>query len=90
MTVEYSAPGGSPHSPKIARLFASVAPLVKITSSGNAPKQFATVSRASSSDCRARRPAACDDDGLPNASVINGRIASIASGKSGVVALWSK
>ena len=35
-----------PPSPKIARLFASVAPLVKITSSGCAPSRAAIRSRA--------------------------------------------
>ena len=76
--------------PKIARLFASVAPLVKVTSSGAAPSSAATRSRASSSACRAVRPAACADDGFPYVSAISGRIASHTPGSSRVVALWSR
>ena len=39
---------------------------------------------------RAFRPNACADDGFPNCSVRNGSIASSASGRSGVVAAWSR
>jgi len=71
-------------------LFASVAPLVNVTSSGSAPSRAATFSRASSSTRRAIRPARWADDGLPNAPAVSGRIASQASASSGVVALWSR
>jgi hypothetical protein len=71
----------------IARLLASVAPLVKVTSSGKAPSKKAIFSRASSSACLAFRPPWCAEDGFPKLSNINGRMASQASGSSGVVAL---
>ena len=85
-------PGRAPRPsarPKIARLFASVPPEVKTTSSGSAPRIAATVSRASS------RPAARPgrrrggSRGCPPASQC-GRIASSTPGSSGVVALWSR
>ena len=78
------------NDPKTAMLFASVAPLVKVTSSGAAPSRPATRSRASSSARRAARPTACADDGLPKVSSISGRIAPHTPGSSGVVALWSR
>ena len=41
-------PGGAPSEPSKARLFDSVAPLVKTTSSAKAPSRAAISSRASS------------------------------------------
>ncbi len=75
--------------PKTARLFASVPPEVKTTSSGSAPRIAATVSLACSQALLAARPAACRLSALPPASQC-GRIASSTSGSSGVVALWSR
>jgi hypothetical protein len=70
-------------------LLASVPPEVKITSAGKAPIRAATWRRALSISPRALRPTPCTADGLPpvrNASTM----ASNASGRSGLVALWSR
>jgi hypothetical protein len=69
----------------IARLSASVAPEVKITSAGSAPRQDATDSLDSSTTRRASRPEVCSDEGLPT-RVSSAVIAAIASARSGVVA----
>ena len=75
--------------PLIARLSASVPPDVKMTSLGRAPRDFASVSRASSTARRAVRPAECSDDALPVrcASATN---AASAAADMGVVAAWSR
>ena len=52
-------------SEKIARLFASVPPEVKVRFSGLQPKADATCLRAFSSMYAPSLPALCDDDGLP-------------------------
>ena len=77
-------------APLSARLLASVPPDVKTISRGSAWRRVATRSCASSSAARAARPNACADDGLPNASVRYGSIASRTSRRSGVVAAWSR
>src|SRR5262249_28235072 len=76
--------------PRIAILLASVPPLVKTISSARAPISAATSARACSTPSRARRPSACDDDGLPKSSRRNGSISFRTSGSTGVVALWSR
>src|ERR1700677_5004527 len=73
----------------MARLSASVPPLVKMTSLGRAPKTSASCSRDSSTTRRARRPAECSDDGLPSWAS-SSVIAAMACGRIGVVAAWSR
>ena len=75
--------------PFTARLSASVPPPVNTTSYGLAPTAAASCSRDSSTTRRARRPAACRDDGLP-VSRKAAATASAASGSIGVVAAWSR
>jgi hypothetical protein len=66
-------------------LSASVPPLVKMISLGRAPNTSASCSRDSSTTRRARRPAACREDGFPTWPS-SSAIAAIASGRIGVVA----
>ena len=75
--------------PLTARLSASVPPLVKMTSLARAPNTSAICSRDSSTTRRARRPALCSDEGLPNWAS-SSVIAAIDSGSIGVVAAWSR
>ena len=51
-----------------------------------APTRAATAARAFSTSARARRPAACCDDGLPNSRSRHSRIAAPTNGSSGAVA----
>src|SRR5438132_1500690 len=74
----------------MARLSASVPPPVKTISAGLAPSAAATCSRASSMAVLATRAAACWPDGFPKDPWRKGSIASSASGRSGVVAAWSR
>ena len=75
--------------PFTARLSASVPPAVNTTSPGRAPSAAAMLSRDSSTTLRAARPEACSDDGLP--SMRNrAATASTTSGRTGVVAAWSR
>ncbi|MEA3246994.1 MAG: hypothetical protein U9Q74_12635 [Gemmatimonadota bacterium] len=76
--------------PRMARLSASVPPEVKQTSSFAAPRHAATRSRASSRAVRASRPQRCVLEGLPKRGPWNGAIASSTSGRTGVVAAWSR
>ncbi len=80
-----SAPRRAQYRPLIARLSLSVPPPVNRTSDGRASSAAATVSRASSTMRRARRPLACSDDALPT-SAIASATAAMASGCIGVVA----
>ena len=73
--------------PKIARLSASVPPLVKTISLGFAPISAATDSRAASTAARARCPAEWTEPALPKFSPRNGSMASRTAGSTGVVAL---
>ena len=73
------------YRPLVARLFASVPPLVKTISLGLAPNTSASCSLDSSTTRRARLPAACSDDGFPSRAS-SSVIAAIASGRIGVVA----
>ena len=74
-------------APFSARLFDSVAPLVKQTSRGSAPIRPATCRRAASAASRAAQPNAwCRLAALPNRSVKYGAIASTTRGSAGVVA----
>ena len=50
-------------------------------------RSAAIVSRAPSSACRALRPVLCAEDGFPAGAA---RIPSHTSGRTGVVALWSR
>ena len=77
-------------APLMARLSASVPPPVKTISAGLAPSAAATCSRASSIAVLAARAAACWPDGFPKEPWRKGSIASSASGRSGVVAAWSR
>ena len=73
--------------PLIARLFDSVAPLVKQISFEPAPMSSATCSRAASTAFCASQPyACCLLAALPKRSVKYGSIASSARGSTGVVA----
>ena len=74
----------------MARLSASVPPPVNTIPPGSTPRQAAATSRASSMAARAARATACEPDGLPNRSVSQGSMAAAASGRSGVVAAWSR
>ena len=74
----------------MARSFASVPPDVKTISSACAPTRRATSARASSTAARAARPDACVLDGLPGSARNAAAIASATSGRTGVVALWSR
>ena len=74
-------------TPLIARLFASVAPLVKMISLALAPIRSATFLRASSTASSASHPNAwLRLAGLPKCWVKNGTIASTTRGSTGVVA----
>ena len=77
-------------APLTARLLASVPPDVKTTSRAVPPRQAASCSRDSSRAFRAARPRVWADDGFPKAPPRYGSIASSASGRSGVVAAWSR
>ena len=96
---EHTTAGGGPSGraaatasqpPWTARSSASVPPEVRTTSPGAAPSSSARRSRASSSATRARRDSVWAPDGLANPSVRRGSMASRASGRSGVVAAWSR
>jgi hypothetical protein len=73
----------------MARAAASVAPEVKTISDGRAPRAAATSLRAPSSRSRAARPAACTELGFPKTRSARST-AAIASGRTGVMALWSR
>ncbi|BAS17160.1 hypothetical protein AHiyo8_54630 [Arthrobacter sp. Hiyo8] len=78
-----------PIHPLTARLSASVPPDVKMSSEGCAPAAAAIASRASSTDRRARRPEACNDEGLPVRA--SSRVMAVrATAARGVVAAWSR
>jgi len=63
---------------------------VKTISSDVTPINRATSARASSIAARAARPGACVLDGLPGSPRKAAAIASATSGRTGVVALWSR
>lgn len=71
--------------PKIARLFASVAVPQKITSLDRQFRNFAIVSRASSTAIKASLPFSCRDSGFPYFSEKYGSIAFRTFGSKGVV-----
>ncbi|SKP41431.1 Uncharacterised protein [Mycobacteroides abscessus subsp. abscessus] len=75
--------------PLTARLSLSVPPAVKITSDGRAPRAAAIDSRDSSTRRRASRPAPCKEAAFPVCAMV-AAIASMASGRIGVVAAWSR
>ncbi len=78
-------------APITARLSASVPPDVKITWFGSASTARATWRFASSMPARAARPNRWAEDGFPNASSRRyGSMASSTSGRTGVVAAWSR
>lgn len=81
-------PESSPTAASTVRL-ASVPEAVSTTSSRRAPMSAATSSRDSSIARRASRPGRWAEDGLPCQSS-HETTASRTSGRSGVVALWSK
>jgi hypothetical protein len=69
------------------KLLASVAPLVNNTSSGRAPTSFATSSRAWSTAAFAVLPNKWSmEAAFPNEARMKGNIASMTSGRHGVVA----
>ena len=72
-----------------ASILASVPLEVKITSAGRAATSCATSSRARSIMCRAARPSACTEEGLP-VSAKASRKARSASGRNGAVAFQSR
>ena len=74
-------------TPLMARLLASVAPLVKMISRGWAPRTAATCSRASFTASSAAQPYWCVRlPALPKCSVRYGSIAATTRGSQGVVA----
>jgi hypothetical protein len=83
-------PGRTASVPRIARLFASVAPLVNTISRGAAPTRAATSARARSTAVRIAAPSRCALDGLPTPPSSAATIAARASGRSGALALWSR
>jgi len=80
----------APSKPRTARWLASVAPLVKITSTGLQPSTRATVARALANRRLASCPGPCCDEVLAHTPDITGSMAAITAGASGVVALWSR
>lgn len=79
----------------MARLFASVAPDVKMISSGSAPMQLATLVLDDSVALFADHPVECSEEcGLPWQSVQNGCIAARTVGRIGCLlddqGKWSK
>ncbi len=78
--------GASASTPLSARLLASEPVAVNTTSSGRDPTSAATRSRAPATASRAASPRRCTEDGLPNRSSRNGRIASTTSAAGAVVA----
>ena len=84
------APGRAPTTPARAVASDSVPPEVNTTSPGPHPTRAATASRASSTARRAWRAAAWAPDGLPWCAPRNGSMASTASGRTGVLAVWSR
>ena len=80
-------PAIPPTTPKIARLSASVPPLVKTISLGRAPIRAATEARARSTAPRALWPNEWTEFGLPYSAEKYGSIAARTSGSTGVVAL---
>ena len=85
--VASASSGARATAPAIARLFDSVAPLVKTMSRGRAPISAATWPRACSTASRAAQPKGCCAlDALPKRSVKYGSIAATTRGSHGVVA----
>src|SRR5580698_8230692 len=78
--------------PKMAKLLASVAPEVQITSRGAAPTLAATCARARSTKVAAAWPNSWLDAGLPNSPCMPRHCAMAAAtrGSIGVVAAWSR
>ena len=58
-------------------------------SGGKKKGGLAMVSRESSKSLRARRPSRCTEEALPSTSMA-ARMASLATGRKGLVALWSR
>ncbi len=79
-----------PSKPKSSVLFASVAPAAKRTVPGCAPIRAAKSAREASTRSRAAAPSAYTLDGLPQPLRRASPIASTTSGRTGVVALWSR
>ena len=84
------APGAARQAPHTAALIASVAPEVKTTWRGAAPRRPATSARASSSASRTMRPSSCSRPGSPGGSAAQRLSAATASGRAGVVLAWSR
>src|SRR5271170_2790509 len=78
--------------PKIAKLLASVAPEVQITSRGAAPTLAATCARACSTKAADAWPNSWFDAGLPNSPCMpkHCAIAAATRESTGVVAAWSR
>jgi hypothetical protein len=70
-------------TPFTARLFASVAPEVKMIPPAAPPQRRATFMRAASSDSRASAPRECRADGLPLPASRNGRMTASTRGSTG-------
>ena len=78
-------------TPRMARLSASVAPLVNTTSFGEQPTLAATAARPRSVASRAATPKRCPrEDAFPARSVNHGSMVCTTSGSHGVVAWWSR
>ena len=77
-------------TPRSARVFPSLPLATNTISCGSTPIMSAIIRRDASIAARARRPAACGEDGLPHASRAVTVILSRTSGSGGVVAAWSR
>ena len=77
-------------TPRTARLSDSVPPEVKTISPGSRPRKAATSSRASSRSRRARWAGGWLPVGLPSGAAWTSAMAARTSGRSGVVAAWSR
>ena len=83
-------PSPTRRSDGVSTVFAaSVPPLVKTTFLALPPTSAATSSRARSTALRAARPSACTEEALPGRASARA-IAAATSGRTGVVALWSR
>jgi len=76
--------------PRTARWLASVAPLVKMTSTGLQPSTRATVARAALKTRLACCPGACCEEVFAHKLASTGSMAATTAGAGGVVALWSR
>ena len=85
MAREFGNPSSQHAAGRRARALVEAA-RVAVAARVGAPMRAATAARAASTSARARRPAACCDDGLANSRSMQSRIAAPTAGSSGAVA----